>query len=36
MDTHVHSAPDVFGRGVDDEEAATLYKERGLEARIMS
>jgi len=35
MDTHVHSAPDVFGRSVDDEEAAILYKERGLEALVL-
>ena len=27
MDTHVHTAPDVFGRSVDDEAAANLYKE---------
>jgi hypothetical protein len=32
MDTHVHAAPDLFGRAIDDEEAAFLYKERGLEA----
>ena len=31
MDTHVHAAPDVFGRSLDDEEMAILYKERGLE-----
>ena len=24
MDTHVHSAPDVFGRSMDDEEMAVL------------
>jgi hypothetical protein len=35
MDTHVHTAPDVFGRSVDDEEAANLYKERGLEALVL-
>ena len=35
MDTHVHTAPDVFGRSVDDEEAAILYKERGLEALVL-
>jgi hypothetical protein len=28
MDTHVHSAPDVFGRSLDDEEVAILYKDR--------
>lgn len=35
MDTHVHTAPDVFGRSADDEEAAILYKERGLEALVL-
>jgi len=35
MDTHVHAAPDVFGRSVDDEEVAILYKERGLEALVL-
>jgi uncharacterized protein DUF6282 len=35
MDTHVHSAPDVFGRSLDDEEVATLYRDRGLEALVL-
>ena len=35
MDTHVHAAPDVFGRSMDDEEVAILYKERGLEALVL-
>jgi hypothetical protein len=35
MDTHVHSAPDVFGRGYDDEEMATLYRDRGVEAVVI-
>src|SRR5579883_1209306 len=35
IDTHVHAAPDVFGRALDDEEAAILYKERGLEALVL-
>jgi Family of unknown function (DUF6282) len=35
IDTHVHAAPDVFGRSLDDEEAASLYKERGLEALVL-
>jgi hypothetical protein len=35
MDTHVHAAPDVFGRAMDDEEAAILYKERGVEALVL-
>src|SRR5262249_35565921 len=34
MDTHVHTAPDVFGRSLDDEEVATLYKDRGLESLV--
>ena len=28
-------APDVFGRSMDDEEVAILYKERGLEALVL-
>ncbi len=35
MDTHLHSAPDVFGRALDDEEVATLYRDRGLEALVL-
>src|SRR6266568_9227171 len=35
MDTHVHAAPDVFGRSLDDEEIATLYKDRGLESLVL-
>src|SRR5229473_3412835 len=35
MDTHVHTAPDVFGRSLDDDEVANLYKERGLEALVL-
>ena len=35
MDTHVHAAPDVFGRSLDDEEVASLYKDRGLEALVL-
>ena len=35
MDTHVHTAPDVFGRGLDDEEACILYRDRGLEALVL-
>ena len=35
MDTHVHAAPDVFGRSLDDEEVATLYKDRGLESLVL-
>ncbi len=35
MDTHVHAAPDVFGRSMDDEEMAILYTERGLEGLVL-
>ena len=35
IDFHTHSAPDVFGRAVDDDEAATLYRERRLEAIVL-
>lgn len=35
MDTHVHTAPDVFGRAFDDEEVLALYRERGLEALVL-
>src|SRR5262245_12526177 len=35
MDTHVHAAPDVFGRSLDDEEMAILYKERGLDGLVL-
>jgi len=34
-DTHVHSAPDVFGRSLDDEEMAALYKSRGIEGLVL-
>ena len=35
MDTHVHSAPDAFGRSLDDDEAAQLYKEKGVAAMVL-
>jgi len=35
IDFHVHSAPDVFGRAVDDEEAAALYKANGIEGIVL-
>src|SRR5262249_41334455 len=35
MDTHVHSAPDVFVRALADEEVTILYKDRGLEALVL-
>jgi hypothetical protein len=34
MDTHVHAAPDVFGRSLDDEEVATLYKDSRHSTRL--
>jgi hypothetical protein len=35
MDTHVHSAPDVFGRALDDEQVVALYKDRGVETVVL-
>ena len=35
IDFHVHTAPDVFGRAVDDEESAQLYKSRNMEAIVL-
>jgi hypothetical protein len=35
IDFHLHTAPDVFGRAFDDEEAAVLYRDNGLEAVVM-
>ena len=35
MDTHVHSSPDAFGRAMDDEEAAQLYKDKGIAAIVL-
>ncbi len=32
IDLHVHCAPDVFDRSVDDHDAARLYRARGMEA----
>jgi hypothetical protein len=32
IDLHVHCAPDVFGRALDDTEAARIYRDRGMEA----
>jgi hypothetical protein len=32
IDLHVHCAPDVFGRAIDDDMAAQLYRDRGMEA----
>jgi hypothetical protein len=35
MDTHSHSGPDAFGRAMDDEEAAQLYKDKGVAAFVL-
>ena len=35
IDFHTHCAPDVFGRAVDDDEAAQLYLARKLEAIVL-
>jgi len=35
IDFHNHCAPDVFGRAVDDDEMAQLYKMRGVEAVVL-
>jgi hypothetical protein len=35
IDFHVHAAPDVFGRSIDDDEAATLYRGNKLEAILL-
>lgn len=32
IDLHVHCAPDVFGRALDDQDAARVYRDRGMEA----
>jgi hypothetical protein len=35
IDTHFHSGPDVFGRSLDDEQGAQLYKEHGMRAVVL-
>lgn len=35
IDLHVHCAPDVFGRALDDVDAARLYRERGMEGFVL-
>jgi uncharacterized protein DUF6282 len=30
FDTHFHSGPDVFGRSLDDEQGAQLYRDHGM------
>ncbi len=35
IDFHVHSAPDVFGRSVDDDEAVMLARDNSMEALVL-
>ena len=35
IDFHNHCAPDAFGRAVDDDEMAQLYKARGVEIVVL-
>jgi Family of unknown function (DUF6282) len=35
IDTHAHSAPDVVGRSLDDDETVQLYRDRGMEAVVL-
>jgi len=35
IDTHFHSGPDVFGRSLDDEQGAQLYRDNGMEAVVL-
>lgn len=35
IDTHFHSGPDVFGRVLDDEQGAELYRDRGMAAVVL-
>ena len=35
IDTHFHSGPDVFGRSLDDEQGAQLYKDHGMEGLVL-
>lgn len=35
IDFHVHSAPDVFGRSVDDDQAVMLARDNGMEALVL-
>ena len=35
IDFHLHSAPDAFGRAIDDDEAAMLYRDAGIEAVVL-
>jgi hypothetical protein len=34
-DTHVHTAPDVFARSVNDEQAARLYRDKGMAGMVL-
>ena len=35
FDTHFHSGPDVFGRALDDEQGAQLYRDHGMEGVVL-
>src|SRR3954464_136314 len=35
IDFPLHSAPDVFGRAFDDEQAGMVYRDNGMEAVVM-
>jgi len=35
IDLHVHCAPDIFGRALDDVDAARLARDRGMEAFVI-
>lgn len=35
IDTHFHSGPDVFGRALDDEQGAQLYRDHGMGALVL-
>ncbi len=35
IDTHFHSGPDVFGRALDDEQGAQLYRDKGMGAIVL-
>ncbi len=35
IDFHVHSAPDVFGRSVDDDEAVMLARDNGMDGLVL-
>ncbi len=35
IDFHLHTAPDAFGRALDDDEAAALYRDNAIEAVVL-